>query len=100
MDKAKQVVYIGVFKGAEFKNGLYFELRPLLHCVLTFFVGGKLNLANIGGLNFPKYTPLTRSLFQQRTTILLPPYRWTTIVHYCTKCCELRLYWMPKFLIY
>ena len=35
IDKAKQGVYIGVFKGAEFKNGLYFVIRPLLHCVLA-----------------------------------------------------------------
>ena len=35
IDKAKQGVYIGVFKGAEFKNGLYFVIRPLLHCVFA-----------------------------------------------------------------
>ena len=35
IDEAKQGVYIGVFKGAEFKNGLYFVIRPLLHCVLA-----------------------------------------------------------------
>ena len=32
---AKQGVYIGVLKGAEFKNGLYFVLRVLLPGVLA-----------------------------------------------------------------
>ena len=32
---AKQGVYVGVSKGTEFKNGLYFVLRALLHCVLA-----------------------------------------------------------------
>ena len=35
IDKAKQGVYIGVFKGAEFKNGFYFVIKPILHCVLA-----------------------------------------------------------------
>mgnify|MGYP001801389247 CR=1 FL=1 len=35
IDKANQGVYIGVFKGAEFKNGIYFVIRPILHCVLA-----------------------------------------------------------------
>ena len=38
IDKAKQGVYIGVFKGAEFKNGLYFVIRPLLHWFLAWFL--------------------------------------------------------------
>ena len=38
IDKAKQGVYIGVFKCAEFKNGIYFVIRPLLHCVLALFL--------------------------------------------------------------
>ena len=33
--KVKQSVYIGVYKGAEFKNNIYFVLRSLLHCVLA-----------------------------------------------------------------
>ena len=32
IEKAKQGVSIGVFKGAEFKNDRYFVLIPLLHC--------------------------------------------------------------------
>ena len=35
MDKAKQGVCVGVFKDAEFKNGLYFVIRALLHCGLA-----------------------------------------------------------------
>ena len=35
IDKSNQGVYIGVSKSAEFKNGLYSVLRPLLHLVLT-----------------------------------------------------------------
>ena len=33
IDKVEQSVYIGVSKGAEFKNSIYFVLRSLLHCV-------------------------------------------------------------------
>ena len=35
IDKVKQGVYRVVFKGVEFRNGLYFVLRPLLHRVLA-----------------------------------------------------------------
>ena len=38
----KQRVYMSIFKGAEFKSGIYFVL----------------NAANSSGLNFQKYTPL------------------------------------------
>ena len=34
-DKAKQRVYTGVLEGAEFRNGLYFVLRPLLGCIFA-----------------------------------------------------------------
>ena len=35
MDKVKQCVYIEVFKGAEFKNGIYSVLRSLFHSFLA-----------------------------------------------------------------
>ena len=38
IDKVKQGVYTEVFKGAEFKKGLYFMTRPILHCVLAWFL--------------------------------------------------------------
>ena len=59
MDEAKQGVYMGVSKGADFKNGLYFVLRVLLPlCFGMILVQGKPNLAISSGLNFRKYTPL------------------------------------------
>ena len=33
IDKVKQSVYIGDFKGAELNNGIHFVLRSLLRCV-------------------------------------------------------------------
>ena len=33
IEKVEQILYIGVSKGAEFKNSIYFVLRSLLHCV-------------------------------------------------------------------
>ena len=42
IDKAKQGVYTGVLKGAEFKNGLYFVLRPVFHfSFLMWALSGK-----------------------------------------------------------
>ena len=38
IDKVEQSVYIGVSKGAEFKNSIYFVLRSLLHCVWAWFL--------------------------------------------------------------
>ena len=38
IDMVEQRAYIRVFKGAEFKNGLYSLLRSLLHCVLPGFL--------------------------------------------------------------
>ena len=38
IDKVKQSVYIGVFKGTEFKNDIYFVLRSILHYVLAQFL--------------------------------------------------------------
>ena len=35
LEIAKQGLYTGVCKSAEFKKGLYFVLEPLLHCVLA-----------------------------------------------------------------
>ena len=34
----QQSVYIGVFKGAELKNGSYVVLKSLLHCGLAWFL--------------------------------------------------------------
>ena len=44
-----------VFKGGEFKNGIYFVLISLFHYAI--FVLGRLNLVNSGWLNFWKYAP-------------------------------------------
>ena len=38
IDKVEQSVYIRVFKSAEFKNGIYFVLGSLIHCVLAWFL--------------------------------------------------------------
>ena len=58
----KQNVYIWVFKGAEFKNGIGRHLCRVEITPSSWFglisVRGKLNPANSGGLNFRKYTPL------------------------------------------
>ena len=35
IQKVKQIVYVGVFKGADFKSGIYFVLRSVIHCVLA-----------------------------------------------------------------
>ena len=48
----KESIYTGFQVCLVKKNGLYFVLRPLRHCVLT---RGKLDLANSAWLNFPKY---------------------------------------------
>ena len=36
--KIRQITPIGVFMGAEFKNGLYCVLKPLLHCILAWIL--------------------------------------------------------------
>ena len=56
--KVKQSVYVGVFKGAEFKNDIYFVLITPSSCFGLISVRGKLNPENSGGLNFQKHTPL------------------------------------------
>ena len=57
IDKVKQSVNTGVFKGAEFKNLFRAQITPSL-CFDLISVQSKLNPANSGGLNFRKYMPL------------------------------------------
>ena len=45
--------------GAEYRNGLYYKIRPLLTVHWPDFVRGKLNPAKISGLNFHECTICT-----------------------------------------
>ena len=71
LDKAKQGLYIGVFKGTDLP--LFCVYATLLLCYGLIFVRGKLKWANSSGLNFWKYTPLARLL--ARLTIWQGPVR-------------------------
>ena len=58
MDKVKQSVYIGVFKGAELKKAFFLCSDHSFIVFGLISVRGKLNSANSGVLNVWKYTPL------------------------------------------